>query len=200
MEHEYCKNRKDNQGDDPNENDKKYLQYSELLMQAKEYGVGYRVEWEDALYLAPTPLVKIDEQDRFHSTTGPAIRWKDASEFYFVHGVFVPKKIIKSPEKLTKKDWMDQSNIEVRRIIQDQMPEFAKKLGAKMIQKDQFGELVEVDLVSDPDKVARYVKVKDASTTRVYYLRVPPTVETAQQAVAWTFGLSEKEYVAKEQT
>ncbi len=63
IEHEYCKNRKDNPGNEPNENDKKYLKYSELLMQAKECGVGYRVEWENVLYLAPTPIVKIDDQN-----------------------------------------------------------------------------------------------------------------------------------------
>ncbi len=95
---------------------------------------------------------------------------------------------------------MDQSNLEVRRIIQDQMSDFAKKLGAKRIQKDKFGELLEVNLGSDPDGIARYVKVKDSSTTRVYYLRVPPSTQTAQEAVAWTFGLDKETYKPKKET
>ena len=86
IEHEYCKNRKDNLGKEPNENDYKYLKYSELLMQAKEAGLGYRIEWEDTLYLVPTPLVKIDAQNRFHSEKEPAIRWKDGKEFYYLQG------------------------------------------------------------------------------------------------------------------
>ena len=65
-----------------NENDKIYLEYCELLMQAKEEGLGYRVEWKDTLYLVPTPLVKIDETNSFHSETEPAIRWKEGKEFY----------------------------------------------------------------------------------------------------------------------
>src|SRR3990167_3319448 len=64
--YEYCEN--PNKEHSPNENDRKYLEYSELLLQALEYGLGYRVEWEDTLYLVPTPLVLIDERNRFHST------------------------------------------------------------------------------------------------------------------------------------
>jgi len=70
IEHEYCKNRKDNKGDDPNENDRKYLKYSELLLQALEYGLGYRVEWEDTLYLIPTPIVRIDQLVRHYKDYG----------------------------------------------------------------------------------------------------------------------------------
>jgi hypothetical protein len=35
---------------------------------------------------------------------------------------------------------------------------------------------------------------RDASTERRYFLRVPPTIRTAAEAVAWTFGLSGQDY------
>ena len=54
--------------------------------------------------------------------------------------------------------------------------------------------LYEVELPEDPERVARYVQVADPSTGREYYLRVPPGVNTADEAVAWTFGLSSSEY------
>lgn len=45
---------KENQTNGPiNENDIKYLEYCELLLQAKEAGLGYMIEWEDTLYLVP---------------------------------------------------------------------------------------------------------------------------------------------------
>src|SRR3990167_6262863 len=47
FEFEYCKNPT---SDKPNENDKKYLDYCELLMKAKECGIGYWAECEDILY------------------------------------------------------------------------------------------------------------------------------------------------------
>lgn len=111
----------------------------------------------------------------------------------------VTQKIVETPEKLAKKDWLDEKNLEVRRIIQDRMPEFAKKIGGKTISKDTFGELLEIDLPNDPEKIARYVHVKDISTTRQYFLRVPPSITTCKAGVAWSFGLSEEDYRPEEE-
>ena len=190
--YEYCEN--PNKEHSPNENDRKYLEYSELLLQALEYGLGYRVEWEDTLYLVPTPLVLIDERNRFHSTEKPAIRWKNGHEFYYIHGVNVDEKIVKYPEKLTKKDWINQTNLEVRRIIQDRMPNFVEKIGAKSINYAKGYELFEIDVNPDPEKIAHYLKMKDTSTDRIYYLRVPPNINNAPDALAWSFNLSVEEY------
>lgn len=53
MEYEYILNPSDNQ---PNENDRMYRKYSKLLLEALEAGLGYRVEWEDTLYLVSCTL------------------------------------------------------------------------------------------------------------------------------------------------
>lgn len=77
----------------PKEEDRIYLQYCDLLFQANESGLGYRVEWEDTLYLVPAPLVRIDEQQRFHSDVKPAIRWKGGNEFYYLSGLNFPVEL-----------------------------------------------------------------------------------------------------------
>ena len=89
---EYCKNATH---DKPNEHDVKYLQYCELLIQAKEAGLGYRIEWEDTLYLAPTPIVRLNEDTppQFHSDQLPAIEWKNGSKFYYLDGVQFEKSL-----------------------------------------------------------------------------------------------------------
>ena len=136
-----------------------------------------------------------DERNRLHNLSGPAIEWRDGYYLYFANGVAVPEKIILHPEKLTKKDWMNQSNLEVRRVIQEQMgSQFVEKIGGKLLHKGIRGKLYEVDLQDDPEKVARYVKVKDSSTKREYYLRVPPTINDADAGIAWTFGLEVDQY------
>ena len=56
------------------------------------------------------------------------------------------------------------------------------------------GELISIDLGDDPERVAHYVHVQDSSTERQYYLRVPPTITSADEAVAWTFGMDAQEY------
>ena len=56
------------------------------------------------------------------------------------------------------------------------------------------GVLYEVELRRDPDRLARYIHVRDASTQREYHLRVPLTIATVAEAVAWTFNLTAEDY------
>lgn len=64
---------------------------------------------------------------------------------------------------------------------------------AKPIKKDKFGRLFSIQ-ITKTDRL-RVVEVTnstaepDGSFTK-YYLRVPPTMETPKQAVAWTFGVT----------
>lgn len=57
---------------------------------------------------------------------------------------------------------------------------------------DERGTLWTIPLAGDED--VQYVQVRDASTDREYWLRVPPDVESAHAAVAWTYGLRPEAY------
>ena len=175
IEYEYCQNPND---DKPNENDKKYLQYSELLMEAKEYGLGYRVEWEDTLYLVPTPLVKIDNQNRFHSEKEPAIKWKGGKEFYLLHGVKFEKtwwdKIVN--DKMSAKTVLAIDNTEHRRIAYEYMDKAKMKAlkGYKVLDevKDDgkgYGmKIISFDLKNIGE--IRYLNCFCPSTGREYFI------------------------------
>ena len=93
FEYDYCQNPKKDKM--PNESDYKYLEYCELLMQAKEAGLGYMIEWEDTLYLVSTPLVKINGLNQFHSDNSPAIKWKEGQEIFYLNGVLFPQELWK---------------------------------------------------------------------------------------------------------
>ena len=137
----------------------------------------------------PTRITR-NEKNQMHNESEFAIEWADGYGQYWYNGVAVTEKIIKTPEKLTKKDWMKESNTEVRRIIQERMGErFIKAIGSKVIDRGTKADLVEVQLKDDPDKVARYIHVQDSSTKRKYYLRVPPTIDKADEAWCWGLGL-----------
>jgi hypothetical protein len=179
---------------------KKRIKTIRALDKCIKSGVGYLWLSSTTLYALPFPKISIDNEKRLHAEAKPACIWSDKEKSWWIHGVKVNQKIVETPEMLTKKDWLDEKNLEIRRVIQDRMPDFAKKLGAKRIQKDSYGELLEIDLKDDPEKVARYVKVKDASTPREYYLRCPPTMKTAKEAIAWSFGLTEGEYKPEVET
>ena len=62
-----------------------------------------------------------------------------------------------------------------------------------LVHEDDFGRLW------DTGRDARVLEVVNATPEKDgyshhYYLRVPPSVRTAREAVAWTFGLDESEY------
>ncbi len=72
---------------------------------------------------------------------------------------------------------------------------FVSELGGIVLDSSPRGILYEVRLpADDPEGVARYVQVQDASSERRYFLRVPPSIQTAAEAVAWTFQVAEDDY------
>ena len=195
MEFEYCLN--PDKEHLPNENDYKYLEYCELLMQAIEAGLGYRVEYEDTLYLVPIPLVLIDSQNRFHSLEKPAIRWKNGAEFYYIHGVNFDKKLWEKVRnnKLEALDILKLQNIEQRYIALQLYGanNLLKELKGELIDKSERNELYGLNNII-PDKILKLLKYKCPSTEREYVKFVPYEFEKADEAQAWSFSISLKEY------
>jgi hypothetical protein len=92
-------------------------------------------------------------------------------------------------------------NEAVRRDLIEAYPEglagYLRSSGTVSIQSDETGALVRRELVGEPIVA---IVVKCPSTGRNYVLRVPPTVQTAREAVAWTFGLKPDEYLPTAQS
>lgn len=163
---------------------------------------GYRLENKEAWLVHKPIILEHDEQGRLHSTSGRCLQYRDGWGFYAWHGVRVPQKIALHPEQLTREDWLRQHNVEVRRAIQERLghDRFVELVGGICIDTGTRGNLIEVDLGGDPEGVAHYVQVRDASTQRQYYLRVPPSIRRADEAVAWTFELDEQDYQPGQET
>ena len=106
----------------------------------------------------------------------------------------IPIEILKYPERLTPQEILNEQNVEVRRIILERYgaENFIRNLGAKPVQEDKYGRLHRVRIPNQEDLVM--VHVKDPSTDREYFLRVPPTMQSAHEAVAWTFGMRKEDY------
>jgi hypothetical protein len=158
---------------------------------------------QDLALLVRKPLrLAFDRDRRLHSATGTCVAYRDGWGFYAWHGVQVPERVIRTPEQLTRADFLGAENTEVRRVIQERMGErFVPELGGTLLQESARGRLYEVVLPDDdPERVARYVQVQDASTPRQYFLRVPPSVQTADEAVAWTFATPVEQYLPAKET
>lgn len=175
-----------------------YLAPSDLtyLAQFNELVSGYRLGTEGALIVRRPRRLAQDEAGRLHSATSHAIGYPNGWGLYVWHGVRVPEHVILAPETLTREDFLNEPSIEVRRIIQERMGgRFVAELGGQVIDSGSQGALYEVRLpADDPEGVAHYVQVQDASTAHQYFLRVPPTVQTAAEALAWSFQMAVEAY------
>jgi hypothetical protein len=157
---------------------------------------GYWFGKDVALVVRKPHILVFDDDERLHSATGRCVEYRDGWGFFAWHGVPVPERVILEPDALTREDFLGERNVEARRVIQERMgaARFVWELAATYIDGGPQGVLYEVALPDDPDQVARYVQVADPSTGREYFLRVPPTISTAEEGVAWTFDVNADEY------
>jgi hypothetical protein len=142
---------------------------------------------------------------RLHRDSGPAIVWPDGWGLHVVHGVRVTKQIVDAPETLTPEQITSEPNAEVRRIMLERFgtERYIRESGAKVIDSSDYGTLYRAELGDDEPLVM--VCVTNSSPEpdgafKDYWLRVPPTIERARDAVAWTFGIDPKRYELAVQT
>jgi hypothetical protein len=164
--------------------------------------VGWVMPHRRICWLVERPTVLgTDDRGRLHGPKGPAIRFADDWCFYAWKGVALPAWMIERPDEITPRRVDRERDPILRRcMIEIMTPErYIREGEAVCISEDDTGLLwsrtwsswdawTAVEVINgtpEPD-----------GTHRHYFLQVPPTVRTARQAVAWTYGLTELEYRA----
>ncbi len=122
------------------------------------------------------------------SLRGVSLRWR---------GVAIDERIAFEPETITVQEVLSQPNAEHRHVL-------LERFGLERLLDDARAEVLDVD--SDPGGERRllrlpvaageplvFVLVHCPSTRRRYILRVPPSMTTCRQAVAWTAGFDDPE-------
>jgi len=126
---------------------------------------------------------------------------------YWYNGVMVPRDYVTKPETLQVEEILKHPNNEVRyagiRIIG-----FNKVLAnknVKMIENDKEHERMLFEVSNVFQNPFRVVKVFNSTpeidgTSKEYFLIVPATIKTCQEAVAWTFKKEANEYKPEVET
>jgi len=113
--------------------------------------------------------------------------------------VQVPAVVIVAPDTLTVPAVLSERNAEVRRVMVERVgwTRILAEAGWRPTHEDETGTLYRVDLPGDEPLVLVHVTnatpEADGSRRR-YILRVPPTMQRAREAVAWTFDQPESAY------
>jgi hypothetical protein len=152
-------------------------------------------------------IVQRDGRGRLHCNNGPALAYPDGWAIYAIHGVRVRGEVIERPETITTAAIDRERNAEVRRVMIERYRHgeevsgaaayFRDAGGERLDHDERYGTLWERNVPGDEPivmvEVVNSTAEPDGSRKR-YWLRVPPEMQTAREAVAWTFGLSEREY------
>jgi hypothetical protein len=180
---------------------------------------GMRIMHEKFCIIADRPselhIETVNGRGRLHNLNGPAKRYSgDGWSIYAIHGVRVPAKVIEAPETLTVAEIRGEQNAEVRRVMIDRFgaAKYLRAIGAKVRHEDvdQFGfarrllvadigdvePLCMVEVVNSTPEPIDYTPDAEAAGIwvgarwhKIYTLRVPPSMKTTGDALAWTFEL-----------
>ena len=162
--------------------------------------VGWLVPHETVCWVSDRPdLLKADDQGRLHATDGPALSFTDGWSYHAWKGVHVPAWMIEHKQRVTTDLVNRERDPVLRRCMIDIMTpaRFISSSDAVCISRDETGMLW-VKTWQHWDSWAAVEVVNGTpepdGSFRQYVLQVPPTMRTAREAVAWTYGLSEQEY------
>lgn len=167
---------------------------------------GWWWPFSDTVIMTERPVVLVrDDRYRLHCETGPAISYSDGWGIWAWHGVRVPQQVIEAPQTLSANEITIERNSEIRRVMIERFGQerYIRESGAKLIHRDDWGSLWRAELNGDEDLVM--VQVTNSTpepdgTFKDYWLRVPPAMRRAHEAVAWTFEQKEDDYSPVVQT
>ncbi|HET8843032.1 MAG TPA: hypothetical protein VFN35_16335 [Ktedonobacteraceae bacterium] len=103
------------------------------LARFSEMVSGYRLGSKQAWVVSKPVQLKWDKEGNLHSANSKCIEYRDGWGFFAWHGVFVPERLILHSELLTGEDWLNEEDLEIRRVIQERMPNFVEQVGATCI-------------------------------------------------------------------
>jgi hypothetical protein len=144
--------------------------------------------------LVPRPALHVVD-GRLHRPDHPAVEWANGLSYWFWEGLHISRRIAaKCSERARLQVLVRTPNLERRRQLLDRIgyERFLDITDAKLMQHDDYGKLWQTTLPADGEPLC-VVEVANATAEpngshRRYFLRVPPTVRTTREAVAWTFG------------
>ncbi|UAC02238.1 hypothetical protein Dvina_42500 [Dactylosporangium vinaceum] len=146
-----------------------------------------------------------DNIGRLHAADAPALHYTDGYAMHAWRGMPIPSDLVERLSRLTYRQIADERNAELRRVMLEHYgyDRYLREAGARRVNQDEAGTLWRLNFADDEPLVM--VEVVNSTpepdgTSRIYWLRVPPTTRTAREGVAWTFGLTEAEYHPSIQT
>ncbi|MBZ8182796.1 DUF6745 domain-containing protein [Oscillatoria salina] len=141
--------------------------------------------------------LSFDNQQLLHAEGKPAIEFTDGFKVYAYHGVTLPEKYGKISPNLWQAKWLlEENNAELRRVLIQRIgyEKICQDLQTICLDSWQEYELLKINDELDIEPI-QLLKMNCPSTGQIHVLRVPPTLQTAQEAITWiNWGIDPNEF------
>ncbi len=157
--------------------------------------------------------ISLDERVRLHNTDEKAIEWPDGYGNYALSGMKIPGEFITNPKSITPHLVATQPNAEIRRALIALYGEerFIKDANGHVVSHGKNGaklwtcEFRPHDNAEFNDEPFQMVEVINSTPEpsgefKHYFLRVPPDIQDADEAIAWTFGMEQQAYTPEKES
>lgn len=171
-------------------------------LQALSRTAGLVIPHENVCWVAaPHERLVTDDAGRLHNPSGPALRYADGMEVFAWKGVIVPEWIILHPERVTVTAIDRHPNPWIKRCMIEVMTpaRYVENGGAVCVAADDTGKLWRRQWLGLGEDAWVAVEVVNGTpepdgSLKHYFLQVPSHVRTPREAVAWTYGMTERQY------
>jgi internalin A len=148
---------------------------------------GWIIPFEKICAVSDRPRhLRFDSQNRLHAEGEPAIEFADGWNFYYYHGVRLPKQYGQVHPNKWQSQWLlAEENVELRRVLIQGIgyDRICQELQAKQIDSWQEYALLQIDN-ADVEPIC-LLKMTCPSTGFIHALRVPPNLTSAREAIGW---------------
>jgi hypothetical protein len=148
----------------------------------------------------PTKIA-LDSMVRFHNAKGKALQWPDGWGVYRLSGMIIEGRYIEDCQSLTVSVIESERNVELRRSLIELYGEerYLKDSGACVVSVGRNGARLwsrSSQFDSSPFQMVEVINSTPEAdgTSKHYFIRVPPTVTSADEAVAWTWTMTADVY------
>lgn len=154
--------------------------------------------FERVAFVVERPSKLHRDNGRIHCATGKAIEYSDGWGSYVWKNISVPEELILSPQTLSKKRIDSEHNPDLKWAMIDiyGTRRYMEESDLDPIDESEFGSLYHLKADNRPHLAI--LRVHDATPnsdgSRKEYFMSVPVVQTAKEAVAWTFSIGTSEY------
>ena len=159
---------------------------------------GYRFMHKSFWIVSDRPTtIGRDDQNRPHCDNGPQLAWRDGFKTHYIHGTKVPEFVVERPSEITVAAIDAETNVEVRRVMLSRyvggVAAYIRDAGAKVI--DDAGEGIDRIVLhrrerKDDTPIVTLTMVNHTTeadgSVKQYTIRVPSTMMSAREAMAWS--------------